>query len=83
MDVTPFRCFFMWCSVVNAGVLLLAFAVCATSADRVYRMHARWFPMPRETWNAIMYGFVGAYKLLFLVFNLVPYVALVIVQNVC
>jgi hypothetical protein len=39
-----------------------------------------WFAMPRQTFNVAIYGFIGAYKLLIIMFNVVPYIALVIVS---
>ena len=45
----------------------------------VYRSQNRWFPIPRETFNVIIYSFLGLFKIVFLVFNVVPYVALLIV----
>ncbi|MFH1487113.1 MAG: DUF6868 family protein [Chloroflexota bacterium] len=35
--------------------------------------------MPRETFNVAIYSFMGLFKVFVFVFNLVPYVALVIV----
>ncbi len=35
---------------------------------------------PRETFNLIFYSFLGLFKIVFLFFNLVPYVALLIVR---
>lgn len=37
--------------------------------------------MPRETFNAIIYAFIGLVKVVILVFNLVPYVALLIIRG--
>ncbi|MEZ5591959.1 MAG: hypothetical protein R3F53_15095 [Gammaproteobacteria bacterium] len=47
--------------------------------DFVYRLQSIWFPIPRETYNAIIYAFLGLFKLLFLVFSAVPYVALLLI----
>jgi hypothetical protein len=47
--------------------------------DLVYRTQNKWFPIPRETFNVIYYSFLGLFKIAFLVFNVVPYVALLIV----
>jgi hypothetical protein len=38
-----------------------------------------WFPIPRETFNVLIYGFLGLFKIFFLTFNLVPYLALLII----
>ncbi|WP_415408307.1 DUF6868 family protein [Sulfurovum sp. CS9] len=44
----------------------------------VYRIQSYWFPIPipRETYNVIIYSFFGFFKVIFIVFNIVPYVAL-------
>jgi len=47
--------------------------------DRVYQTQSRWFPIPRETFDVLIYAFLGLFKIVFLVFNLVPYLALLIV----
>ncbi len=79
MDIIVIRSFFMWCTILNAGLLCLVFLLTAFAGDFVYRTHTRWFPMPRETFNAIIYAFLGMYKLMVYVFCIVPYVALLIV----
>lgn len=70
--------FFLWCTILNGGVLILGFLAMVLMGDFVYRMHTRVFRMPRETFNAVFYGLLGLYKLLILVFCLVPWLALLI-----
>ncbi len=76
------RDFFMWCTIIDAALLLLSFLLLIAAGDFVYRMHSRWFPMPRETFNAVLYSFLEGFKVLVFVFNLVPYIALVILTKV-
>jgi hypothetical protein len=64
--------------VFEAGLLIVAFLVCAYAADWVYLMHSKSYPIPRGTFNIVIYSFIGAFKIFFLMFNLVPYVALLI-----
>ncbi len=78
MDIAALRTFFMWCTILDVGLLILAFLVLAFAGDWVYRMHSRWFPMPRETFNVVIYSFLGVMKLFVWVFNIVPFLALVI-----
>jgi hypothetical protein len=52
---------------------------CVFAPDWVYRMQSRWFPIPREAFDVAIYGFLGLFKIVFIVFNLVPYLALLIV----
>ncbi len=79
MDIQTVRSFFMWCTLINGGLLIFSFLTCAYAREWVYRMHGKWFPMPRETFNVVIYCFIGIMKVFVLMFNLIPYVALVII----
>ena len=79
MDIAAARGFFMWCTILNGGLLILSSVICAFGADWVYRMQSKWFPIPRDAFNVAIYSFIGLFKIFVLIFNLVPYVALVIV----
>ena len=80
MDIQTLTTFFMWCTIIDGGILILWTLMFALMPDRIYRIQSRFFPIHRETFNAVMYGFLGLFKLLFLVFNLVPYLALLLMQ---
>jgi hypothetical protein len=79
MDVTIVRAFFLWCTIINGALLIFSSLLCAFAGDWVYRVHSRWFTLSRESFNTVIYSFIGLYKIFFIVFNLVPYLALVIV----
>lgn len=79
MDIQALKEFFMWCTIINGAVLVFWSIICLFASDWVYRMHSRWFPMPREVFNVVIYSFLGVFKIVFLVFNVVPYVALLII----
>ena len=79
MDITTIRAFFMWCGVINGAILIFSSLILVFGGNFVYRMHGKWFAMPRETFNAVIYGFLGFYKVVFITFNLAPYVALSII----
>ena len=78
MDIEVLRAFLGWCTVLNGACLLMGFLFIALAGDWVYRMHSKWYPIKREAFTLTMYGFMGGMKILFLMLNLVPYVALVI-----
>ncbi len=79
MDIETVTAFFMWCTIINGAMFVVSAVVCILAGDFVYRVHSKWFSVPRETINVMIYSFVGLFKIVFIVFNLVPYVALVIV----
>lgn len=79
MDIQLLTKFFMWCTVLNGGLLFLWTVFTMFTPDLVYRLQNNWYPIPRETFNVIIYSFLGLFKIFFIVFNVVPYVALLII----
>jgi hypothetical protein len=79
MDIQTLTLFFMWCTIINGSILTLWTVMCVFFPDLVYKTQKLWFPISRETFTVILYSFLGLFKIIFLVFNVVPYVALCIV----
>ena len=79
MDIQTLTTVFMWCSIMNGALLLFWITMCISVPDLVYRTQSKWFPIPRDTFNVVMYSFLGLFKIFFLVFNVVPCIALLIV----
>ncbi len=80
MSTTMLTTFFMWCTIINVGILIVWTIVFGLAPEFTYRVQTKLFPMPRETFNVIVYSGFTLYRIVFVVFNLVPYVALLIVQ---
>jgi hypothetical protein len=78
MDIQSLTSFFGWCTVINGTLLVFWTTICILAPDMVYRTQSRWFPISRETFSVVIYSFLGLFKIIFLAFNLVPYVALLI-----
>ena len=79
MTVETVRDVFAWCTVINLGLLLWWFLFFTMAHDWTYRFHSKWFKISRETFEAIHYGGMGAFKLGIFLFNLGPYLAMRIV----
>lgn len=79
MDIQALTSFFMWCIIINGFLLLLWSITFMVAPDLVHRTQSRWFPIPRETFNIVFYSFLGFFKIIFLVFNVAPYLALLII----
>ncbi len=79
MDIQTLTTFFMWCTIINGALLVLWVTMYIVAPDLVYRTQSKWFPIPRETFNVLMYSFLGLFKIIFLIFNVVPYVSLLII----
>ncbi|ABA89797.1 hypothetical protein Pcar_2559 [Syntrophotalea carbinolica DSM 2380] len=81
MTVSIVREFFMWCTIINGILLIFSALMCAFAGDWIYRLHGRLFSLPRESFNVVLYAFIGVFKIFFIVFNLVPYLALEILAG--
>jgi hypothetical protein len=79
MDIQMLTSFFMWCSIVNVSLLLVSFLLWMAASDWIYTLQSRWFPMSRQTLNVVFYCFIGFYKIVVYIFNIVPWVALEII----
>ena len=81
MDLQSLKALLLWCTIINGGLLLLSILGCIVAPDFGYALQSAWFGIPRETINVVIYLFLGLFKILWLIFNLVPYLALVIVAR--
>jgi hypothetical protein len=79
MNLAGARDVILWCAVINYGVLLCWFLFFVLAHDWMLRLHGRWFRIPVEQFDAIHYATMAIYKIGIILFNLVPYVALLIV----
>jgi hypothetical protein len=80
MDLETLRAFFMWCSIINVALLIFSFVICATGRNLIHSFHSRIFPMSEETFYAIIYSWLGLYKIIIFTFNIIPYIALSIIK---
>jgi len=79
MTIDQIRDALMWCTIINFGMLLVPALVLIFARDWVCGMHSRWYGIPVESCKVVFYSAIVFFKTLVIVFNLVPYIALVIV----
>ncbi len=79
MDIPTLTAFFMWCTIINVVILIVWTVVFGSAPDFMYRVLTKWFPMSRESFNVVAYSGLAGFRILFVVFILVPFVALLIV----
>lgn len=69
-----------WCLVINYGVLLASGLYLLVFREAGLRLHTRLFGLPESRIMEISFQYLAAYKLLLLVFNLTPWIALQIIR---
>ncbi|HEY5621092.1 MAG TPA: hypothetical protein VIR77_00685 [Pontiella sp.] len=80
MDIEVLRAFFGWMTLINLAIFALSTVFCIALRRMIQCMHGRMFGLSPEAINAFLYGYIGLYKILFIVFNLVPWIGLVIMS---
>jgi hypothetical protein len=78
MTVCEIKNILLWCVGLNYAVLIIWFGAFVLAHDWIYSLHYRWFKLPVETFDAIHYAGLAAYKIGILLFFLVPLIALVV-----
>ena len=76
MTVEFFTSFLAWCTLINLVILILWFFFLTAGGGWVRRMHGKWFDLGEAEFAAIHYRAMAYFKMLWIVFNLTPYLAL-------
>jgi len=79
MDYNVIRAFFRWCTIINGGLLIVASLVIRFGGDWFFGMHNKWIPITEDSFHLAVYILLGFFKIIVIVFNLVPSIALVII----
>lgn len=79
MTISILTNFFLWCTIINGSLLVIWTVVSMLAPDIIYSLQSKWFPIRRDAFDVILYCYLGLFKIFFIVFNLVPYLALLIV----
>ncbi|MBC8283005.1 MAG: hypothetical protein H8E32_04270 [Nitrospinae bacterium] len=80
MTTEIFRDVLAWCSLFNVGLLLIWILWIIFAHDWLYKFHGQWFKLSVEKFDAIHYTGIAFYKVSILFFNIVPYLALRIIE---
>lgn len=80
MEMQTLARFFLWCTLLNGGLLSFSFLIKVFAGDFVYGLHSRWFAISREAFDLVFYCLIGGYKLLLFVFNLMPWIVLTLMS---
>jgi len=79
MTIDIVREFFGWCSIINIGLMLWWVLFFIFAHDFMYRMHGKLFKLSVEKFDVIHYAGMAIFKMTILIFNIVPYLVLLIV----
>lgn len=78
MEAVQIKDFFMWCTIINVALLLFSSFFCVVAANWIFSIHSKLFSISRDAFNVLIYSYLAVYKILIIVFCIVPYAVLVI-----
>lgn len=70
---------FLWCFIINMGILIWWAGFIIFAKEWVYKMHSKFYQLSKESFSMIHYAGIVLFKVFIFAFNLVPYIALRIV----
>jgi hypothetical protein len=79
MSLATARSVLLWCMLINLGGLALWGLLIVLPHGWVHRLWGRWLRISPEQFDTVNFAGILFYEILIVVFNLVPYLALLIV----
>ncbi len=78
MNIEQATEFFKWVTIINVGLFVVNAVLILLMRKIICRMHGRMFGISEENISIVLYSWLGLYKVVILVFSIVPFVVLII-----
>ena len=79
-DVTLITEFLGWCTIINYTILMFSTLMIILAGDWVKKIHSSLLNIPIDKLDSMYFSYLANFKLVVLVFNLVPYLSLKIMS---
>ena len=80
MNLEQLTDLFKWMTIINVGILILSSVLVMAFKNIAYKMQAKLFGIKDDQAAIVVYGYLGILKLLVIIFNIVPYISLLLIQ---
>ncbi len=80
MPLETLRSVFLWCSVIDYGLLLIWVIALVVARAPLLRLTDKFFRISKEQFELMNYGGLLAFKLAVFLFNITPLIALYLVK---
>ncbi len=74
------REFLGWCSIINIGLLMFTAIFIIFAVDMISKIHSKLFNLDKSSLPRLYFKWMAYYKILIIVFNIVPYFTLLIMS---
>ena len=72
--------FLGWCTVINVGLIIITVFALLFMRGFIIKTHSKMFSLNPDDLPLMYFKYVGNYKIAIIIFNIVPYCALKIMQ---
>ncbi|TYB30468.1 MAG: hypothetical protein FXF47_09090 [Candidatus Mcinerneyibacterium aminivorans] len=79
MDIHFLKYFFMWCTIINFGLLFIALIPYMFFKNSIYKIFENLYGISRKHFELMYFYSLVFIKVLILVFNFTPFIALTII----
>ncbi len=80
MNIDQLTEFFKWMAIINVLFFLLSFVLVMTLNNVMGKLHGKLFNIKKENVSLMAYGYLGMFKVLIIIFILVPYISLLLIK---
>jgi hypothetical protein len=80
MSTETLTAFLGWCTLINFGLLIIAALAIIVMRGSISGIHASMFKIEQDVLSSAYFQYLANYKILIIVFNLVPYLSLRIIS---
>ena len=71
---------FKWMTIINICILVSSSVLIMLLKKIMYKMHGKLFGIKESNVALVAYEYLGMYKVLVLVFNITPYISLLLIK---
>ncbi|MFK4784820.1 DUF6868 family protein [Fusobacterium sp. MFO224] len=78
--INVMKSFLGWCSVINLGLYLFSVLIITIFKNPIAKLHSKLFNLDETSLHLEYFRFIGIYKMALIIFNIIPYFALVMIS---
>lgn len=80
MNIELLQEFLGWCIIINFGILTISTISLVLLKEKIAQLHAKTFGISSSEAKNHYFTYLANYKIAVIVFNLVPYLALLVIK---
>lgn len=80
MTLAQITALFKWMTIINVSLLVLSSVLVMLLKNIVCSIHAKLFGLTEAKAAMAVYCYLGMFKIMVIIFNIVPYIALLLIQ---